>query len=75
MQNSKIPLNVKQPAKKQATNTKTLSAGNMLYAKGHHNTKTLAANTKQHKQVKSPHLIFVRASKHKNADGSNMHYI
>ena len=43
MQNSKIPLNVKQPAKKQATNTKTLSAGNMLYPKGHHNTKTPAA--------------------------------
>ena len=52
MQNSKIPLNVKQPVKKHATNTKTLLAGNMLYAKGHHNTKTLAANTKQHKQVK-----------------------
>ena len=43
MQNSKIPLNVKQPVKKHATNTKTLLAGNMLYAKGHHNTKTLAA--------------------------------
>ena len=35
----------------------TSSIGNMLYTKGHHNTKTLAANTKQHKQVKSPHLI------------------
>ena len=47
----------------------------MLYAKGHHNTKTLAANTKHKQVLKSPHVIIARASKHKNADGSNMHYI
>jgi hypothetical protein len=52
--------------KTQAASTRTLSAGNMLYTKGHHNTKTLAANTKQHKQVKSPHLILREHQNTKN---------